>query len=158
MAINQTENNVDIVENDIDGVVENNVDVVENNVDVVKNDIDMKKQLARERSRIWRQNNRQKNTDYRRNYYQKNIEQLREYSNTYMKDYYAKNDDKRLLHNQRVLATRNNLSEDERTQNKLKRKVKKYENDIQITTNKYEEAKNQLINFNSDVYVDDVDM
>ena len=103
---------------------------------VENNDVDKKKQLAQERSRVWRQKNRQKNTDYHRGYYHRNIEQLRQYGTTYMKNYYDTHPEKRLKHNARVLASKQSLTAEQKELNKLERKVKKYEKNIQITESK----------------------
>ena len=115
------------------------------------NDVDKKKQLAQERSRVWRQKNRQKNTDYHRGYYHRNIEQLRQYGTTYMKNYYDTHPEKRLKHNARVLASKQSLTAEQKELNKLERKVKKYEKNIQITESKYEEAKHNLNSFKNEV-------
>jgi len=62
------------------------------------------KQLLKNRE--WRAKNKEKTNKYRRAYYQKNKETIKEASRIYMKNFYDNNPDARLAHNDYVTAKR----------------------------------------------------
>jgi hypothetical protein len=90
-----------------------------------------KKQKARERSKVWRENNKDKNREYKRNYYSKNNDRLRAYSNAYMKTYYENNPAKREKHNERMRMLRPIMTEDQKTIRKAEVEVKRAERELE---------------------------
>jgi len=98
--------------------------------DDVKAKLELKKAQARETSRLWRQNNKQKANDYSKQYYQDNQDKLQAYNNEYAKKWYDADPQRRAIQSQRCSKTYSKLSDDEKTINRAERNIRRYENKL----------------------------
>lgn len=118
-------------------IVEPNAVIIEpqlNALDLA--DIERKKQLCRERSKTWRENNKVKNNEYKRDYYAKNGDKMRAYSKVYMKNYLDENPEKRLEHNAKCRATNPIVSDEEKLVKKAERVVKRAKKQVDFVIEK----------------------
>ena len=114
-----------------DTIVEPNVVINEPQLNVLDlADIEMKKAKCRERSKLWRENNKVRNNAYKRGYYIKNADKMRAYSKVYMKNYLDDNPEKRLKHNAKCRATNPIVSDEEKLVKKAERVVKRTKKEV----------------------------
>jgi len=98
--------------------------------DDVKAKLELKKAQARETSRLWRQNNKQKANDYSKQYYQDNQDKLQAYNNEYAKKWYDADPQRRAIQSQRCSKNYSKLSDDEKTINRAERNIRRYESKL----------------------------
>jgi len=98
--------------------------------DDVKAKLELKKAQARETSRLWRQNNKQKANDYSKQYYQDNQDKLQAYNNEYAKKWYDADPQRRTIQSQRCSKNYSKLSDDEKTINRAERNIRRYESKL----------------------------
>lgn len=98
--------------------------------DDVKAKLELKKAQARETSRLWRQNNKQKANDYSKQYYQDNQDKLQAYNNEYAKKWYDADPQRRAIQTERCSKNYSKLSDDEKTINRAERNIRRYESKL----------------------------
>jgi len=103
---------------------------------------ELKKAQARERSRVWRQNNKQRANDYSKQYYQDNQNKLKAYNNTYAKKWYDADPQRRIIQNERCSKNYNKLTDTEKSINRAETNIRRYESKIINTKLKLSVLKN----------------
>tara|TARA_B110000285_G_scaffold99719_1_gene113601 strand:+ start:1708 stop:2115 length:408 start_codon:yes stop_codon:yes gene_type:complete len=103
---------------------------------------ELKKAQARERSRAWRQKNKQRANDYSKQYYQDNQDKLKAYNNTYAKKWYDADPQRRIIQTERCSKTYNKLTDTEKSINRAETNIRRYESKIINTKLKLSLLKN----------------